>query len=165
MYAFLQVTKTYIGIDNGVSGTIAILHPKDAEFYVTPVFRSLDYTKKKQWVNRIDHNRLLDILGSVPRISALVLLERPMIDPTRFTATKSAIRAMEATLITIERLAIPYQWIDSRQWQKVMLPNGCVGKELKVASLQIARQLYPNLKITRDGDAVLMAEWARRIGL
>ena len=36
----------------------------------------------------------------------LVVLERPMVNPSRFKASKSALRAYEATLIILELISI-----------------------------------------------------------
>ena len=46
------------------------------------------------------------------------LLERPMVNPTRFQATASALRALEATLNVVELLKFSYSYCDSKEWQK-----------------------------------------------
>jgi hypothetical protein len=84
------------------------------------------------------------------------MIERPLVNPSRFTATISALRCMEATEIVLEELLIPYQWIDSKEWQKVVLPSGLKGDDLKVAATQVATRLYPRLKIV-NADCLLIA--------
>ena len=54
-----------------------------------------------------------------------------------------------------------YQYVDSREWQKVMLPSGLQGDELKKASLEVGRRLWPSINFKPDADAMLMARWAQ----
>ena len=92
-----------------------------------------------------------------------------MINPMRFQASVSAARSLEATLIAIESLNLPHMYVDSRKWQKALLPHGCKGDELKKASLDIGCRLFPNRKQIiekhKDADSLLIAEWARRENL
>jgi hypothetical protein len=96
-------------------------------------------------------------------------VERPYVNPQGFKASVSALRALEATLICIEFAGISYQYVDSRDWQKVMLPKGCKGPELKSASMNLGCRLFPkfvdNIKHHKDADSLLIAEWARRYRL
>jgi hypothetical protein len=157
--------KTYIGIDNGVTGTVSIL--PDRIHYLTPVKKCLSYTKKKQWLNRIDTAKLTEMLSKYACGQTLCIIERPMINPARFKASMSALRALEATLIVLDTLEIPYEYIDSKQWQKVMLPQGLKGEdELKRAAMEVARRLFPDVKIktAKGADSLLIAEFARRAG-
>jgi hypothetical protein len=88
-----------------------------------------------------------------------------MVNPMRFLATTSALRALEATLIVIEQLELPYQYIDSKEWQKALLPHGLKREELKKAAIDIAKRLFPQFTNLSSGqaDALLIAEYARRI--
>lgn len=149
---------TYIGIDNGVSGTIGILG-KEPEFHKMPTFESQDYTKAKKRITRIDTEELRIILNGLEK--PFILLERPMVNPGRFKATISAVRAFEATLIVIEYLKIPYEVIDSKKWQKEFIP-GYKGKELKSAGVEVAKRLFPGVNVKKDADGILIAEYARR---
>lgn len=84
-----------------------------------------------------------------------------MINPGRFRATVSAIRALEATLIIIEDLKLPYKYIDSREWQKALLPKDLEKEELKKASLQIGKRMFPNINFDSftDADGLLIAKY------
>lgn len=162
-------TKTYIGIDNGVSGSVAILNPgAPALLFPTPIFLDWNYTKEKKRINRIDRqvlkNKLEEGVKTSNVFNVFVLMERPMVSPQRFQASVSALRALEATLGVLEDLGYAFQYIDSREWQKKLLPSGCKGDALKSAAVAIARRLFPHIQ-TKDADALLIAEHARRLGL
>lgn len=155
--------KTYIGIDNGVSGTIAIISESGVDFWKTPVKKEQDYTKAKKVVSRVDIPTLKGILEPYAD-NAFLLLERPLVNPGRWVATTSALRCHEAELAVIEILNIPYQFIDSKEWQKALLPKGC--EDTKKASLDIGNRLFPQYKDFKhpDRDALLIAEYAKRKG-
>lgn len=163
-----QKGKVFIGIDNGVSGSIGIIpwNGVNPMFHLTPINSHLNYTKTKKNISRVDHNKLFQILSRYKH--AHVVMERPMINPGRFQASISAVRALEATLIVLELLNIPYQYLDSKEWQKVILPKGIKGSdELKKASLDVGKRLFPQFadKFKGDADGILIAEFARRMNL
>ena len=154
----------YIGIDNGVTGSIGIVGEEEYEgFYHTPVKNELSYTKAKKFIDRIDWYDLKELLGHLH--VKMIALERPMVNPARFTASLSAVRALEATLVVIEELKYPYRYIDSKEWQKEMLPRGLKENELKKASLDIGRRLFPQYadQFKKDADGLLIAEYLRRM--
>lgn len=166
--------KIWIGIDNGISGTIGIIGEDGVpfEFFKTPTIFGQDYTKAKKNISRIDSPKLLEILkiyAPAPNDGIVVkaLVERPLVNPTRFNATTSALRSFEATLVILEALAIPYQFIDSKEWQKALLPKGIKGaEELKKASLDIGKRLFPGHVLKHpDMDGILIAEYGRRNNL
>lgn len=151
---------TVIGVDNGVSGTVGVITDKTYFYWHIPVKKELNYTKTKQWLHRVDGIELKKILSLYEDISN-VLIERPMVNPGRFRATVSAIRALEATLIIIEDLKLPYRYIDSREWQKVLLPKDLEKEELKKASLQIGKRMFPEINFEgfTDADGLLIAKY------
>lgn len=159
--------KIYIGIDNGVSGTIGIINDSITFYYKTPVFMVQDYTKKIKNINRIDTAKLEELLSPLKN-NSFAVLERPMVNPRQFNATLSGIRALEATLIVLERLEIPYQILDSKEWQSELLPKGTNNKldkkATKKVSLDVGNRLFPKFKDFKhdDRDGLLMAEYARR---
>jgi hypothetical protein len=152
----------YIGIDNGVSGAVTII--SDSNVIIlhekTPVKSHLNYTKKKAFMNRIDFEKLKEFL-SVVGANTFCMIERPMINPTRWVASVSAMRCLEATEILLEQLQIPYQFIDSKEWQKELLPSGLVGKQLKDAADSVAKRLFPKQKIY-NSDSILIATYCLR---
>ena len=159
----------FCGFDNGVTGSISIVNSDGKVFYYsnTPVQRRLNYTKTKQYLNRLDGVKLAQGLKDVflnygNEIKCLI--ERPMINPGRFKATLSAIRCLESTLCVLESLGIPYEFCDSKEWQKIMLPKGLQKEELKFASDEVCKRLFPNIKLSESGrgDSLLIAEYFRR---
>lgn len=154
----------YIGIDNGITGTIGIINDNEYHFYPTPTKKSQDYTKAKKNITRIDGIKLRNILKEYSTYRCI--LERPLVNPTRFFSTCSAMRSLEALLIVLESLSISYMFIDSKEWQKSLLPKGCKGVELKKASVDIGKRLFPNFSQVfdkhKDADGILIAEFARR---
>lgn len=156
---------SYIGIDNGVTGSVGIIHNGKGYYYKTPVRNVLNYTKKKAFLNRIDGIALRLLLESHQcGPESFCYIERPMVNPGRWNATISGVRAMEATLIVLESLKIPYQFIDSKEWQRVLLPTGLEKLELKRASADVGMRLFPsvNFKGFGDADGLLIADYARR---
>lgn len=172
--------KYFIGIDNGVSGSIGMISEKGEYkfFQKTPTFSVLGYQKTKvKYRTRVNFRELydlLDLLKSIPFTLGpedtppqfKVFIERPMINSLRFQASISASAAFEVTLIVLEELSLPYEYCDSKSWQKLLLPAGCKGPELKRASLEVGHRLFPMIPYNHiDCDGILIAEWARRNNL
>ena len=65
-------------------------------------------------------------------------------------------------MIVLEALQIPYAFIDSKEWQKALLPSGLEKLELKRAADDVAKRLFPSLRIV-NSDSVLIAEYCRRM--
>jgi hypothetical protein len=158
----------FIGIDNGVSGSIGAVD-KDGALYFspTPVKKELNYQKSKvSFIHRIDFDKMQRILMNFTAIEeVMVSIERPMINAMRFQASVSAARSLEATLIVLESLKIPFQYIDSKQWQIPLLPKGIKGTDQqKAASLAIGNRLFPAFTDAKhpDRDGLLIAEYMRR---
>lgn len=165
----------YIGIDNGATGTIGILKDKNVLLFKgTPTIKVQDYTKKKKTISRLDVNDFraeLEYIKTIYRDEPkLAILERPLVNPQLFNATVVAVRVFEAQLVILECLNIPYMFIDSKKWQRALLPQGTKGTpELKKASEDIGCRLFPQCKDLimkhKDADGLLIAEYARRQNL
>lgn len=168
------MSKLYCGIDNGVSGSIGIITESDYFLLKTPTKSQQNYTKKKANITRIDIEKLDNLFfdyvfkNSMGGKSSdiMILIERPMVNPGRFKATTSALRAMEATIVFLEHHNLAYDWIDSKEWQKALLSKGAKGEELKQISADIGKRLFPNVSSTidklGDADGILIAEYCRR---
>lgn len=158
----MSLNKTFCGIDNGVTGGITILASDGSvvTHAATPVKKCMNYTKKKAFINRVNSFAFRELISQAGE-NTFVMIERPMVNPGRFMATISAIRCLEATELILEELKIPYQFIDSKEWQKALLPSGLKGSdELKIASKSVASRLYPRLKIV-NSDCLLIALYCK----
>lgn len=161
-----------IGIDNGVTGALCAIYNSFPVHVIllqeTPVKKDKSYTKKPQNIHRIDHIELTKLLSRVKENgSVMAVIERAMVNPHAFKATQSALRALEAMLICLEMLDIPYEYIDSKEWQRKFLSSGITGRDqLKEASKQVGIDIFPNLcsiiEKHGDADSLLIAEYARR---
>lgn len=158
-----------ITADNGLGNWTIMRDGEVVDFFEVPTFKHADRKKSKvSYTTRIDTNKLTDklLLSCVDRANARAFIERPLINPMRFKASVSGIRAYEAALIVLEDLCIGYERVDSRTWQRAFWPAPAKGKKnnTKKLSRNIACQLFPHLKDKiekSDGDSLLMAEWAR----
>jgi hypothetical protein len=163
------MSKIYIGIDNGVTGTVGIVGDDVfPEIHHTPVKKEQNYTKKKDNITRVDAKAFASILNRFHPADVMVVMERPMVNPTRFKATTSALRCFEAELTLIEHFGCSYCYVDSKDWQKMLLPKGIKGAdEQKKASKDIGKRLFPALSDFKhpDFDGLLIAEYARRKNL
>jgi hypothetical protein len=159
--------KAFIGIDNGVTGSIGIIEVDGAviksAFISTPVKNCRNYTKEEQYLNRIDWKTLVD---NLPK-GGMVYVERPMINPKAFKASSSALRALEATIIVLEMLGYEhnktYFFVDSKDWQKEFISSAVIGHdEMKEASKQVGLKLFPSnggfINKHKDADGLLLAE-------
>ena len=155
-------------IDNGVTGTIGYYDGTRADFKLTPTVSLQDYTKAKKNITRISTPKLSNILYEYLGYSSeliMVVLERPMINPARFTASISAARALEATMTVLEVALLPYTFCDSKEWQRGLLPSsgtkGVDSKTLKQESRDIGERLFPQFKELihrhKDADGILGA--------
>lgn len=158
------------GMDNGVTGSIGIITPTEILFTETFTKSQLSYTKEKQNITRIDGPKLTDyFLQHLPedlRPNTLFLFERPLTGMFSAKALNSAMRSMEATLIILELLSIPYVWLDSKSWQSELLPHGIKGTDaLKAASKDVGIRRFPQFKELiqkhKDADGILIAEYCR----
>lgn len=167
----------FVGIDNGTTGSIGVVNVDGSysAYCSTPTKKAQNYTKEKKEVTRIDVDALEQTLK--PYSSGYVFLERPMVNPMRFVATVSAVRALEATLIVLEKLKIPFEYLDSKKWQHLLLPSGiwkvstttngrvvqkADSKTLKKASKDVVTRMFANVEISGDGEGLLIAEYGRR---
>lgn len=160
------MSKIFVGLDNGVSGSIGIVgNDIEPVFVKTPVKKEQDYTKKKKIVTRLDYSDFMGLFSKYNKNDVCVLMERPMLNPGRMAASISAIRCHEAELIMLEIMGVRHMFIDSKEWQRVLLPKGCAGEELKKASLDIGNRLFPQFVDVKhpDRDGILIAEYARRM--
>lgn len=158
---------TVVFIDNGSTGSIGVFGKDDCHFLLTPVFKVQDYTKKKKTISRLNVKVFENVLSELApqRNKTLVYLERPLINSTMFNTSVVAARLFEAQLVTLESLGYPYQIVDSKDWQRGLLPSsghkGTTSAILKKESMDIGLRLFPQfsdiIKKHKDADGILGA--------
>lgn len=169
----------FCGIDNGVSGAVTIMY-RNGNILLhenTPTIDQQSYTKEEKRLRRVDYGKMKAMLSKLP--IEFCFIERPMVNPKMFTASVSALRCLEATQIILEELRIPYEFVDSKQWQSELLPRNIQlkklkkgekrskkekddrKKQLKQAAFDVVRRLFPKVEI-KNADSILIAEFCRR---
>ena len=156
-------------IDNGTTGSIGYYDGLNAEFRMTPAKKEQDYTKAKKTISRIDGGLLYDILSEFSWLKdserMMVVMERPLINPVRFSSSIVAARAFEATLVIVEHACLPFMFCDSKEWQRGLLPSsgkkGVDSATLKKESMDIGIRLFPQHRELilkhKDADGILGA--------
>lgn len=165
----------YVGIDNGVSGSIGIMDEVGAfaKFCLTPVREELNYQKDKKKITRLDFPRFEEFLGDLqeafPDHTIRAVLETPFVNPGNFVATATSLRCFEATIIALEQAGISRQYITSGDWQKKLLPGVKGRTALKAASRDVGIRMFPQfgdmIKQQKDADGLLITEYARSVKL
>jgi crossover junction endodeoxyribonuclease RuvC len=159
--------NTIIGIDNGLTGGIAIIHPDGrAEVHVTPTIPS---AKGPPW---FDEPGMVDLLAGFSGESTQVFLEQVHFLPKQ-SSTSGGKYGMGHGLWRgiLAALRLPYEIVTPKKWQAMMLVgDNC--KDTKLAAALVARRLFPSVNLRRndhcrrdhDGmaDALLIAAYGRR---
>lgn len=160
------MSRITIAIDNGTTGSLAILGPDGTLFEAVPTKEML-MGKAGKVVRRIDHAKLHDILaynsGTHPQFANVkAYIERPFTGSAMMiNTTVLSARAYEATLIVLEQLGIGHETVDSKTWQLPMLGSIKGSPALKKASKLRGMAMYPalaaSIKSHGDADSLLMA--------
>lgn len=144
---------TYIGIDPGKSGALAIIH-SDGGVEIKP-FNSADY------VNTLDRLTLFEtpIKCCVEKVGAMP--GQGVVSMFNFGHNLGFIEGI------LQANSIPYQLVPPQTWKKEFSLTGEKSK-----SIEVCQKLFPNVSLLasercrkpNDGmaEALLMAEYARR---
>lgn len=144
--------KTFIGIDPGQKGGIALIH-------TLPVIDKVVVVAYKMPETEADLTELFSTITLKEDLHAYV--EQVHSQPVQ--GVKSAFKFGYNYGILIGMLAahkIPYTFVSPQRWQKAMQ---CMTKGDKNVSKRKAQELFPNTKVTHlIADALLIAEYGRR---
>lgn len=157
---------TYIGIDNGLKGGIAIIDG------AVTVHKMPLVPGKKGARGKLDEPALLALLAEVAVGDVFACIESVQAGPKLRALTALTFGYGHGlTRGILVALGIPYAIVRPKAWQRVMLPGTPKG-QTKQASVIVAGQLFPGVRLratdkcTTDdhnlADALLMAEYARR---
>lgn len=156
--------------DNGTTGTIGWRCGCTInEMIEVPVKKRASFHKVPHSTTVIDvdalEKALRDMLdrAKVKPCDVIAYRERPMINPKRWQASMSASRADEAETIILERMGIEYHYVDSKAWQRHILPSsgkkGTTSDILKAESKDIGCKIFEHSQsgiidvIKKHGDA------------
>lgn len=163
-----QKTKpTYLGIDNGSSGGIAILDNGRLETIKMPTNEQTMWDTFSQIKER--HPRIVAVLEQqIPRPTVFF---DPSIGKMKSSILKSTCilyAGYMQTRICLVALDIPFQPTVPETWQKeIGLPHKKQTRsdnKWKNALKQKAQSLFPDHKVTLwNADAILIAEYCRRL--
>lgn len=168
--------KTYIGIDIGLKGALAVIDPDGVvTTYPMPVVK-----------DQLDLRGLLDIMDltiinqSSKDMSVVFEKLGVIFGTSKATAFSMGLQLGAMEMLCVSQM-VSYTKVPAKQWQKDMfmgvdeIKNAKGKRDTKAMALVAVKRLFPNLKLTfgeratkpHDGlvDAVLMAEWARRNNL
>ena len=152
---------TYVGIDPGLSGAVAILQDGDVELADTP---TLSTGKGSRRVYSVVAMRAL-LVAAMPR---LVVIEQQQAMPRQgVSSTFSTGYGFGLWTGLLAGLEIRYEVVTPRRWQKDL---GIPPKSGKAGAAELAGRVWPNATIygpkggLLDGraDALCLAEWGRR---
>lgn len=159
---------TTIAIDNGVTGSIAIMGP-DGDFFEPVPTKEQLMGKAGKVVRRIDHQELsrMIVMRLAPygtNAGPRAYIERPFTGSAMMiNTTVLSARAHEAVSIVLEQLGIGCETVDSKPWQAAMLGAIKGSPALKKASMLRGMQMFPAhaqaIKEHGDADSLLMAAY------
>ena len=138
---------TYVGIDPGKSGAIAVLFD-DGE---PPAIQKLDATPQD----------LIDFLRGYDTVNMRAMLELVHAMPKQgVTSTFTFGQNYGLLKGILAALQISYRLVTPQVWQRVL---GCRSGGVKNRTKAAAQQIWPRAKITHaTADAMLIAEYCRR---
>ena len=157
------MSKFTLSVDNGVTGSVAILGP-DGPFFEPVPTKEFLMGKAGKVIKRIDYDQLWDMIA--PRINkpalARAYVERPFTGSAMMiNTTVLAARAHEVVILLLEQMSIGFETVDSKSWQLPILGAVKGSAELKKASKLRGMALYPSLAAAirdhGDADSLLMA--------
>ncbi len=162
--------KTYIGIDPGKSGAIAVLNNDGLIIHNIPI---LGVKAKRTGI--IDFALVVNIMCDIAYEydPIVAILEKPIYIPGK---TKSR---MFEDYGTVRGIIVSYHWpyheIKPTVWQKIMFAGEPKRDNKKTTSIIVAQRLFPTVNFKRTGaakkvdhnrcDAALLAEYGRRLNL
>ncbi len=146
--------KSYIGIDPGQTGAIAVIHPDGYEVYDWPG----DEVLAAEIVGSLC-TRFRIALAAVEQVNAMP--KQGVVSQFKFGANFGAWKGILASF------RIPFRTVRPQEWQKGIVPKNDGAEK---PSLAVARRMFPAAELLRKkdhgrADALLIADWARRQGV
>lgn len=152
----LVASRSFIGIDPGVEGAIAVIAPDGSlELHSMPV-AAREYLVQD----------LRDLLSHVG--PAVAVIERPVGSPGMGTFTSGFKQGLGVGLIEgiLAGLSMSYQYVSPLKWKRAL---GIPAGSPKDVAKPVAQRLFPaqsqflGKRRADFADAALLAEWCRRV--
>jgi crossover junction endodeoxyribonuclease RuvC len=161
--------RTYVGIDNGTSGGVAILETDGSiRVHKTPTMKLGD--KPGEFIDDLALRRLI-VEGRDPTLITAVW-EFATKNPIFGTKGNWGTGWSGGVVMTVLRQnGVRTAIVSSKEWQRTMLADRGPSEDTKVASIRICHRLFPQVSLIPPGckkehdgiaDALLMAEFGRR---
>jgi hypothetical protein len=157
-------TQLFAGVDNGVSGAVAIVSVNGALVDAWPM------PVRKRGKNEVDVERLRRQLMSYGSVQDMRFVVEEPVGSKSLNAAKSMAASFHAVRGLIEGLGGNFQGVPAREWQRALL--GKTKGDTKELALAKAQELWPDFtwlassrcKVPHDGmvDAALIAVYAIR---
>jgi len=168
--------KTYIGIDIGKKGGIAVISSDEITTYPIPLIK--DELSYSDLFDLIEHIQLTDLAKANGDIHIVFEKLGVIFGTSKITAFSMGYQSGAIEMIAIA-LKIPYTKVPAKQWQKEMFQGveiikkpGRTNNDTKAMALIAVNRIFPKQKLTfgtkatkpHDGliDALLMAQYAKR---
>ena len=128
--------KAYVGIDQGVTGAVAVLRHDSCQASQMPVIK----TGKKNLVDVLALSELLRLAGDV----SAVYVERTQIQP-KFGAKGNHGSGVSAGRVNavIEIMRLPWREVQPKEWQRAI--GIATATDKKLAVLHWVRQRFPGI--------------------
>lgn len=158
--------RSFVGIDNGVTGAVAVIHYTGAvDFWPTP-------TRSTGGDTRIDARALSALLAGLT--NPHVVYEQGQKQPKFGTKGNFANGRSDGVLETVIELllTVPYLPVNPKTWQSVVFKDmRRADADTKAAAIEFCRRTFPTLDLLRTprckgadpniADALCMAWWAK----
>ena len=149
--------------DNGTTGTVGWIYGggnyADYDMIEVPVKKRASFHKDPRSTTVIDVEKLKGTIrdwmeqGKLISKDVIAYRERPMINPKRWQASMSASRADEAETIMLEQMGIEDHYVDSKAWQRHVLPSS--GKAGTTSDMLKAESMDIGLKEFKDDPGIV----------
>lgn len=152
------MTTSYLGIDPGLGGGLALMKVRAGEIPVTPMPKTdhdlVEWIRTYIMMNPDPTFAIIERVHSMPKQSRIAAFKLGQ----SYGLLRGLLAAFE----------IPYTVVSASAWRRHyggLAPKDATDTEKKNLAKQKAQQLFPNLKITHAiADALLIAEYGRATG-
>jgi len=162
------MSNVIIGIDNGVSGSLAAISAHNGAF-IDAITMPIQKARKGNEIDVVEVERWIESVAAGFHNIHCAILEEPGGSKSAKAATSMA-GSFHALRTVLTLAGIRWHRITPQKWQREMMP-GCNSGDTKPRALELAKRLWPDetflaterSKVPNHNivDAALLAEYAR----